>query len=38
LIVNAKNDLDFALGTCLFHYIFYLLLKSAEAKVCVHII
>jgi len=36
LLVNAKKYLDLHLGKCLFRYIFYLLLKSAGAKVCVH--
>ena len=36
LLVNAKKYLDLHLGTCLFRYIFYLLLKSIGGKVCVH--
>jgi len=36
LLVNTKKHLDLHLGTYLFRYIFYLLLKSAGAKVRVN--
>jgi len=36
LFPNAKKRLDLYVGPCLFRYIFYLLLKSAGAKICVH--
>jgi len=36
LIIDVKNDLDLHLGTYLIRLHFTLLLKSAEAKICVH--
>ena len=35
-LLNAKNDLDLHLGTCLIRLYFTVLLKSAGGKVRVH--